>query len=61
MNSPEVLLAKDFLTVREVAYLLDCSVRTVYRMIDQDNLKAINLNERMTRVKQTELRKLIEY
>ena len=61
LNSVEVILAKDFLTVREVAYVLDCSVRTVYRLIKNDTLKGINLCTRMTRIQRAELGKLIEY
>lgn len=57
----DVILAKDFLTVREVAMLLDCSVRTVYRMIENNDINAFNLNKRMTRIKRTELERLIAY
>ena len=56
----EEIKAKEFLNVREVAILLGCSVRTVYRLIDNGTLKAVNLAERMTRVKKSELDTLLE-
>jgi len=55
----EELKAKEFLSVREVATLLGCSVRTAYRLIDNRTLKAVNLAERMTRVKRSELNKIL--
>lgn len=55
----ETLKAKEFLTVRDVATLLGCSVRTTYRLIDNSTLKAVNLAERMTRIKRSEVNKLL--
>jgi len=54
----EDLKAKEFLTVREVASLLSCSVRSVYYHIETGNLKAANLAKRITRVKRSEIDKL---
>jgi excisionase family DNA binding protein len=54
----EVLKAKEFLTVREVATLLNCSVRSIYYYIRCGNIKAVNLAERVTRVKRSEIDKL---
>ena len=54
----EDLKAKEFLTVREVASLLSCSVRSVYYHIETGNLKAANLAKRITRVKRSEVDKL---
>ena len=54
----EELKAKEFLTVRETAKLLNCSVRTAYRLIEKGNIKAVNLSERMLRVKRSEFDKL---
>jgi excisionase family DNA binding protein len=54
----EVLKAKEFLTVREVAQLLNCSVRSVYYYIESGTIRAFNLGERLTRVKRTEIDKL---
>ena|SRR5690606_1267864 len=55
----EVAKAKEFLTVRDVSILLDCSIRTAYRLIDNGTIKAVNLAERLTRVKRSELNKLL--
>ncbi len=55
-NQPiEQLKAKEFLTVREVAELLNCSIRSVYHYIETGTLKAVNLGQRMTRVKRSEI------
>ena len=60
-NKPiEELKAKEFLTVREVAILLNCSLRTVYYYIENGNIKAVNLGQRITRVKRSDLDKLFE-
>lgn len=55
----EELKAKEFLSVKEVSSLLGCSIRTAYRLIDDGKLKAVNLSERMTRVKRSDLNKLM--
>ncbi len=49
---------KEFLTVKEVAILLNCTNRTVYHLIDTKKLKAVNLGKRITRVKRIHLNKL---
>lgn len=54
------LQAKDFLNVREVAVLLGCSSRTVYRLIDKGIIKGVNLSERLIRVKRSELNRILE-
>lgn len=56
----ETVKAKVFLTVKDVSILLGCSIRTTYRLIDNGTLKAVNLAERLTRVKKSELNKLLE-
>ncbi|MGA1976618.1 MAG: helix-turn-helix domain-containing protein [Bacteroidales bacterium] len=50
--------AKEFLNVRDVATLLNCSVRSVYYYIKSGNIKAVNLAERATRVKRSEIDRL---
>lgn len=55
----EELKAKEFLTVRDVSKLLGCSLRTAYRLIDNGTLKAVNLGERMTRVKRSDIDTLL--
>lgn len=54
----EELKAKEFLKVREVAQLLNCSIRSVYCYIDCGKLKAVNLSQRVTRIKRSEIDKL---
>jgi len=56
----EELKAKEFLTVRDTAILLNCSIRTTYRLIESGTIKAVNLAERKTLVKHSELDKLFE-
>lgn len=60
-NQPnEELKAKEFLTVRDIATLLNCSVRSVYYYIESGTIRATNLGQRITRVKRSELDKLFE-
>jgi excisionase family DNA binding protein len=54
----EDIKAKEFLTVRDVSKLLNCSVRTVYNYIESGNIKAVNLSQRVTRVKRSEIDKI---
>jgi excisionase family DNA binding protein len=56
----EILKAKEFLTVKDIATLLNCSVRSVYYYIENGTIKATNLGQRITRVKRSELDKLFE-
>lgn len=53
------LNAKEILTVKEAAVLLGFSVRTTYRLINNGTIKAVNLSERLTRIKRAELDKLL--
>lgn len=54
INLPkEQLKEKEILTPKEVATLLNCSVRTVYYYIDKGIIDAVNLGQRMTRVKRS--------
>ncbi|TVR78429.1 MAG: DNA-binding protein [Chitinophagaceae bacterium] len=54
------LKEKEILTVKDVSILIGCSIRTAYRLINNGTLKAVNLSERLTRVKKNELMKLLE-
>ena len=56
----EELKAKEFLTVREVAQLLNSSIRTAYYYIESGTIKAVNLGQRITRVKRSDIDKLFE-
>ena len=51
----EEIKVKEFLTVRDVATLLNCSVRSVYYYINAGNIKAVNLAERITRIKRSDI------
>ena len=51
----EILNVKEYLTVKEVAILLNCSKRTVYRYINSGNMNAFNLGQRLTRIKRSSL------
>ncbi len=51
----EILKAKEFLTVRETAKLLNCSLRTTYRLIDNGMIKAVNLSERKTTIRRADI------
>ncbi|MBK8451683.1 MAG: helix-turn-helix domain-containing protein [Saprospiraceae bacterium] len=56
----EDLKSKEFLKVKEVAKLLNCSVRSIYYYIESGNIKAVNLGQRITRVKRSEIDRLFE-
>lgn len=49
------LQLKEFLSVKEAAILLGCSVKTIYRLIEIGQIKAVNLGQRLTRIKRTEV------
>jgi len=51
----ELLKTKEFLTVREVAQLLNCSIRSVYYYIEEGTIRAVNLGQRLTRIKRSEI------
>jgi len=59
-QSVEELKAKEYLTVKDVSMLIGCSVDTVYKLIEKGKINAVNLAERMTRVKRSELNKVLE-
>ena len=54
----ELLKAKEFLTVRDLSKLTNCSIRTTYRLIEQRNIKAVNLAQRKTLIQRSEIDKL---
>ena len=55
----EVLAVKDYLTVREAASLMNISTRTAYRLIKEGNLVAVNLSDRLIRIKRASINKLL--
>ena len=52
------LKEKEFLTAREAAALLNCSVRSVYYNIKSGQMKATNLGQRVTRIKRSDIDRL---
>ncbi len=54
----EKLNVLDFLTVKEVSVLLNCSIKTVYRNIKNGTIKTINLGSRTTRIKRSDINDL---
>ncbi len=60
-NKPiEELKTKEFLSVRDVSKLIGCSVRTIYYHIENGNIKAVNIGQRITRVRRSDIDKLFE-
>ena len=55
----EVLTKKEILTVREAATLLSISTRTLYRLINKGSLHAVNLSDRLIRIKRSELDRFV--
>ncbi|CAM1366126.1 conserved hypothetical protein [Tenacibaculum litopenaei] len=51
---------KEFLSVAEVSKLFGCSTKTIYRMIEADEIKANNLSQRLTRIRRKDIEKLFE-
>ena len=54
----EAVKAKEFLTVSDLAKLLNCSTRTAYNLINRGDLKAVKVSERKTLIKRSEIDKL---
>lgn len=52
------LKAKEFLTVKDAARLLNCSSRTTYYLIAKGNLKAVNISKRKTLIKRSDIDRL---
>jgi len=51
----EIIKAKEFLTLRDVSKLLNCSIRTIYYLIENGKIKAVNLSQRKTLIKRSEI------
>lgn len=56
----EDLKTKEFLTVKQVAQLLDFSVRTLYRMINEKKINAVNISQRKTLIRRKDIDALFE-
>lgn len=60
-NKPtEDLRAKEYLTIRDTATLINCSRQTVYSIISNGTLRAVNLSERKTLIKRSDIDQLFE-
>lgn len=58
-NQPiDTLNAKEFLTVKDVTILLNCSRQTIYKIIDTGRLNAIKLNKKKIFVRRSDLDEL---
>ncbi|HRG68512.1 MAG: helix-turn-helix domain-containing protein [Saprospiraceae bacterium] len=47
--------AKQFLTVKEAAILLKTNAKSIYRAIENGTIPALNLSQRLTRIKRTDI------
>ncbi|MBD0288046.1 MAG: helix-turn-helix domain-containing protein, partial [Flavisolibacter sp.] len=56
----EEIKAKEFLTVPDLAKLLNSSKRTIYYLIQRGIIKAVNLSERKTLIRRAEIDKLFD-
>lgn len=56
----EIIRQKEFLSVKEVAVLFGCSKDTVYRMINNNEIQATNLNIKLTRIRRKDIEQLFE-
>jgi len=56
----DIIKSKEFLTVRDMSRLLSCSIRTAYDLIAKGKIKAVNLSERKTLIKRSEIDKLFK-
>lgn len=56
----EDLKNKEFLTVKQVAQLLDFSVRTLYRIINEKKINAVNISQRKTLIRRKDIDALFE-
>lgn len=54
----EMIKAKEFLTVRDITILMNCSRQSVYKMIGSGKLSSININLKKIIVKHSDLDKL---
>jgi excisionase family DNA binding protein len=56
----EDIKTKEFLTVPDLAKLLNSSKRTIYYLIQRGTIKAVNIAERKTLIKRAEIDKLFD-
>jgi excisionase family DNA binding protein len=56
----EVLKAREFLSVQQVSKLIGCSRQTVYELINSGKLHAVNLKEKKTIVRRSDIDRLFD-
>jgi len=56
----EQLKEKEFLTVRQAASLLNSSRQTVYALIKSEKLKAVNIKDKKTLIRRTDIDNIFE-
>lgn len=59
-KSLEEVKLKEFLTVKDAAKLLNCSIRTTYRLIESGSIKAVNLSQRKTTIRRSDIDNLFK-
>jgi excisionase family DNA binding protein len=57
----EQIKSKEYLTAQETAVILNCSVRTVYKYVKTNKIKAVNLGHRMIRIKKSDIDNFFKY
>jgi excisionase family DNA binding protein len=59
-QEPTVHRPDEALTITEVARRLSCSKRSVWRMIETGELRAVKISARVTRVRESEFERLLD-
>lgn len=54
------IINKEYLTTKEVAFLLNCNTKTIHRLIKQNIIKSTNLGKRLTRIKRIDIESLFK-
>jgi len=60
VSSIERVKAKEFLTVKDVSALMNCSLRTTYRLILNGTIPSVNLSTRKITVRRSDLDKIFD-
>jgi excisionase family DNA binding protein len=56
----QIIKSKDFLTVKDASVLLNCSIRAIYRLIENKTIKAVKLSERKTTIRRLDIENIFE-
>lgn len=60
IHDKDQLKLKEFLSVTDVSILLDISKRTVYRLVKSGKINSVNLSERKTIIRRTDIENLFK-